>query len=411
MKGRLNMDAGKEAIASLRLTGEVALADFVRLAYLPALAVSNARLHATAVRVLAEIPIIGQEPLSNVTPKAMRAFLESLTWTVGVRQSAIVSMFGHLNRAFALAVDCGLVAVNPCDGVDPEPRSFKTSDLGDNPTVSQFAMWAYLPACRVILRGTSNDIDAFSRFVMPAFGDRPLKSLGGADLADFLTSLKARLNYLMYARAAYALEGLCALAIETGFMPASVWAHLDASLKPRRVQQTRRIKSRPRLGIARQYLSKDDAGRVMGALKADSAAKPEARVLLLVMLTGAALGEISRAGWQGFDPQARTLKAGVSGRVIYLSAQAADFIVSLGHGKSPWLFPNEKNQARPCSELAVRRFFEETMLSLGLVGFGINDLRMPYVRFLFERKVPAETVGRLVGLEPSEFSGLMGAAL
>lgn len=146
-----------------------------------------------------------------------------------------------------------------------------------------------------------------------------------------------------------------------------------------------------------RYLARDEALRLMGVLEQSD--RPEARVLRLLLLTGARKNEILRLRWEHIrlDLRILTVPLSKSGkpRHIPLSDEAAAVIRSIPQiPGNPWLFPGH-SPGKPLSDIYL--FWNRIRRELGLEDVRVHDLRHTFASFLVSTGHSLYEVQKLLG--------------
>lgn len=249
-------------------------------------------------------------------------------------------------------------------------------------TLSQFCKEIYMPYAQARKRSWRLDWRFIKRHIAPALGGRKLALLRQEDVEKWLESMRAD-GYAPAScnRLLAVLKSILALAEERGFTPASA------------ARKTRPFRNLPQ---RERYLSRAEGAALLRRLAADPQVK--ARVLHLLLLTGARKNEILKARWEYLDRERRTLlvplaKSGKSRR-IYLSDAALAIIDSLDRGTSPWLFPG-RSRDKPLTD--IYDCWDRIRRELGLRDVRIHDLRHTFASALINNGHTLYEVQQLLG--------------
>ena len=222
-----------------------------------------------------------------------------------------------------------------------------------------------------------------TRQLLPAFGSTPLNGItsgqvvrwfgrysqsapGGANTA--LRILRAILNF----------------AIACG--------HIETN--PTLGVQSNRRKARNR------FLSREEIRRLHRVLDEQSrkgpAARQEADIVRLLLLTGCRLGEVLQLRWCEVDSDMLVLADSKTGpRKVHLNAQARHIIDDQLPGRSAYVFPSPRGFDRPRSPTlpswnSIRRY-------AGIEDVRIHDLRHSFASHAVMSGIPVPVVSRLLG--------------
>ena len=237
-----------------------------------------------------------------------------------------------------------------------------------SPTCGEFARLVYLPHIRLRKRSWPVDERILRQHILPTFATVALHELSRSDVETWLYSLVKRgLVPASCNRILSVFKSLCTLAVACGFLFHSPCTGV-APLKIRQVRE--------------RYLSRDEARRLIHALQRSS--RQEAKVLHLLLLTGARKSEILKARWEHVHLEQQLLTVPLSKsnrpRHIVLSNEAVTIIRKLPRQPGcPWLFPGHTPN-RPLSDIYF--FWNELRHKLGLAEVRIHDLRHTFASIL-----------------------------
>ena len=246
-----------------------------------------------------------------------------------------------------------------------------------------FARMAYLPHIRLRKRSWQVDERILRQHIMPTFAAFALSDITRSDVEGWLYSLARQgLAPASCNRILSVFKSLCSLAVVRG-----VISHSPCTgVAPLKIRQMRE-----------RYLSHDEARRLILALQKSS--RPEARVLQLLLLTGARKSEILKARWEDvhLDRHLLTVPLSKSNRPrhIALSDEAVAVIRNLPrHPGCSWLFPGHTPD-KPLSDIYL--FWNDLRQKLGIAEVRIHDLRHTFASILVNAGHSLYEVQRLLG--------------
>ncbi len=150
-------------------------------------------------------------------------------------------------------------------------------------------------------------------------------------------------------------------------------------------------------GVREHYLTDEQARLVMYEL--DRSEQPQAKIVKLLILTGARKSEIRKARWEHINLEQRILTVPVSksgkARHIPLSDEAVEVFLSIPKVPGcPWVFPGRAPD-KPLSDIFL--FWNKLRCRLGLQGIRVHDLRHTFASLLVNAGHSLYTVQKLLG--------------
>ena len=263
------------------------------------------------------------------------------------------------------------------------PRSRKKISQVFAASCEGFARLAYLPHIRLRKRSWQVDERILRQHILPTFATVSLQELSRNDVESWLYALVGRgLAPASCNRILSVFKSLCAFAVVRGLLQHSPCKGI-APLQIRHVRE--------------RYLSRDEAQRLIQALQ--SSPRQEARVLQLLLLTGARKSEILKARWEHVHLEQRLLTVPLSKsnrpRHIALSDEAVAVIRNLPRRPGcPWLFPGH-TPGKPLSDVYL--FWNGLRQKLGIAEVRIHDLRHTFASILVNAGHSLYEVQRLLG--------------
>ena len=248
------------------------------------------------------------------------------------------------------------------------PRSRKKMASPLPTSCEEFARLVYLPHIRLRKRSWQVDERILRQHILPTFSAMALQELSRSDVERWLHRLAGQgLAPASCNRILSVFKSLCALAVARGLLVHSPCTGV-APLQIRYVRE--------------RYLSRDEARRLIQALQ--SSPRQEARVLQLLLLTGARKSEILKARWENVHLEQRLLTVPISKsnrpRYIALSDEAVTVIRGLPRQAGcPWLFPGQAPH-KPLSDIYL--FWNDLRQQLGIAEVRIHDLRHTFASIL-----------------------------
>lgn len=236
-------------------------------------------------------------------------------------------------------------------------------------TFDEFFTAIYLPHAKARKKSWRLDECMERCHISSIFGHMRLAEISSFDVELWLTRLREKgLAASTCNRILALFKSVCTLAEKYGQIP--------SGMSPSR--EVRKLKAPP---AQARYLSVEEGKKLMAYLRGID--KTEARVIELLLLTGARRSEILQARWENLDLEHRilTVPLSKSGRTrhIYLSAEAAGIFAKMRGLSTGYIFPG-RNADRPASTLY--QFWRKTRDTLGLTGTRVHDLRHTYASYL-----------------------------
>ena len=270
-----------------------------------------------------------------------------------------------------------------CLAIETGARSGRPEG-GPVPTFREFAEG---PGKTCFDRGKPSTRRAQSRAVgarlLPAFGPTPLDRIDRASVTRWFDE---------YSRTApgaanRALNLLCRI-----LNHAIVCGHF-------RTNPTHGIKRNRRPKLTR-FLSRDEVGRLYGALDRLTDARPsrarQADAIRLLLLTGCRKSEILTLRWQDVDGDTLNLIRGKTGpRRVFLNSQARAVIERQPPSESAYVFPASTDPRRPLSNHLP--LWRSVRKEAGIEDVRLHDLRHTYASHAVLQGVPLPVVSRLLG--------------
>lgn len=234
--------------------------------------------------------------------------------------------------------------------------------------LDEFFTQIYLPNSKALKRSWRLDERISRKYLSPVFGRNSLREISPAMAAEWFYSLSARgLALSTCNRILAVFRAIISMAFRLGFTPDKF--EIFKNIKPHKIKLFRQ-----------RTLSREEASKLILALKEDSA--PAARALLLLIYTGARKSEILRAKWENVDFEKRALIVPVSksgkAREIILPKEAVRILYELKRNGGIWLFPGRNNKC--LSDIFY--YWSRLRKRLGLEGMRIHDLRHSFASFL-----------------------------
>lgn len=252
-------------------------------------------------------------------------------------------------------------------------------------TFDGFVSRVYLPWIRSRKRSWYVDERITRQYLSPAFGHRSMAGICRTEVESWFHALPQRqLAPTTCNRILAVFKSVCSVAVVHGALPRGQSPCDDVA--PFKVYLLRE-----------RYLAQEEALRLMDALERSD--RPEARVLRLLLLTGARKSEILRLRWEHIrlDLRLLTVPLSKSGkpRHIPLSDEAISVIRAIPHiPGNPWLFPGHA-PGKPLSDVYL--FWNRIRRELGLKDVRIHDLRHTFASFLVSTGHSLYEVQKLLG--------------
>lgn len=254
-----------------------------------------------------------------------------------------------------------------------------------NPTLDEFFTSFYIPHARTRKRSWKIDERMSRQWISPAFGHRKLKEIRAWEVEQWLTGLKQ--NGL----AASTCNRVLAI-LRTAYSYAEATGHIRYGSSPcARVSQ---FKTPP---VPERFLSKEEGRMLMEELAQSD--KVEAKIIRILLLTGARKSEILKSRWENLDLERGilTVPLSKSGKVryIHLSAEVIAIFRSLAtRESSPWVFPGRKLE-KPLSD--IYQFWNRIRQKFGLQNVRVHDLRHSFASYLVSEGHSLYEVQQLLG--------------
>ena len=166
-----------------------------------------------------------------------------------------------------------------------------------------------------------------------------------------------------------------------------------------RTNPTRGIKWNRRPKLTR-FLSRDEVGRLHGALDRLTGARPsrvrQADVIRLLLLTGCRKSEILTLRWQDVDGNTLNLTDAKTGpRRVFLNSQARAVLEQQPRSESAYVFPASTDPRRPLSHHLP--LWRSVRKEAGIEDVRLHDLRHTFASHAVLQGVPLPVVSRLLG--------------
>ena len=222
-----------------------------------------------------------------------------------------------------------------------------------------------------------------SRWVLPAFGSKPL---------DRITPAQVRRWFDGYSRTAPGganrtldiLQQIMNFAIARG--------HIETN-------PTRGVKRNRRTPLTR-FLSREEIHRLHRVLDEHAErgieSRKQADIIRLLLLTGCRKGEIVRLRWSEVRADALELADSKTGpRRVLLNSQARNILVRQLRGENAYVFPSPYDPSRPRGpELAL---WYRVRREAGIEDVRLHDLRHTHASHAVMNGVPVPVVARMLG--------------
>lgn len=250
-------------------------------------------------------------------------------------------------------------------------------------TLDRFVSETYIPYMRLRKRSWKTDELILRKRISPVLGHKPIAEITSADVEDWQTHL-----------------------IESDFSASSCNRFLSTLKTVMSVAENRAvILKSPCRGVRQlkdgsikeRYLSPEEGKKLLAALASFDA--PEARVIELILFTGARKSEILKARWEDVRLDERILVVPLSksgkARKLILSSRAMEFLRKLPRlPDSPWLFPG-RNRQKPLRDIYV--FWNNIRTGLGLKDVRVHDLRHSFASWLVNSGCSLYEIQKLLG--------------
>lgn len=248
--------------------------------------------------------------------------------------------------------------------------SRKVAALGGKLTLDAFVSRIYLPYARNRKRSWAVDERIARRHLSPIFGSRRLEEITTFDVERWLSDLRSSgLAPSTCNRILATLKGIFSLA--------EIYGHIAFGASPCR--HVRQMKVLPR---RERFLNGEEGRRLMRELAQSE--RQEAKVIQLLLLTGARKSEILKARWEELDCERGILTVPLSKsgkpRYIFLSREAVRIFEGIERTEMcEWIFPGRKAQ-KPVSD--IYQFWNSIRCKLGMRDVRLHDLRHSYASYL-----------------------------
>lgn len=149
-----------------------------------------------------------------------------------------------------------------------------------------------------------------------------------------------------------------------------------------------------------RFLSQHEVRRLHHVLDEQSGKRPAARqeadIIRLLLLTGCRLGEILNLRWCEVDGDMLALGDSKTGpRTVHLSAQARQIIERQSHGASAYVFPSPRKA--DCPRSLHLPSWNSIRRRAGIEDVRIHDLRHNFASHAVMNGIPVPVVSRLLG--------------
>ncbi|MDO5483869.1 MAG: tyrosine-type recombinase/integrase, partial [Desulfovibrionaceae bacterium] len=242
--------------------------------------------------------------------------------------------------------------------------------MPDTSLLGNFITEVYVPFASNRKRSWKLDQRTAHLHIIPYLGHRKLTGIQRKDIEKWLHTLLAKgLAPASCNRILHVLKTVYSHAVAHGLLP-------EHRSPCRDVPSLREGLPRAR------FLTAEEAYRLKKVLEASP--QPEAKAILLLLLTGGRKQEILQARWEHvcLDRRILTVPLSKSGkpRPIALSTEAVTVILSLPREPGcPWLFPGHA-PGRPLRDIYT--YWNPLRQKLGLDNVRIHDLRHSFASFL-----------------------------
>ncbi|MBD5642114.1 MAG: site-specific integrase [Desulfovibrio sp.] len=250
-------------------------------------------------------------------------------------------------------------------------------------TLDRFVSETYVPYMRLRKRSWKTDEFILRKRISPVLGHKPIAEITSADVEDWQTHL---------IESGFS-TGSCNRFLSTLKTVMSLAENRDVIVKSpcRGVRQLRDGPARER------YLSPDEGKVLLDRLAASDA--PQARVIELILFTGARKNEILKARWENVKLEERILVVPLSksgkARNLILSGRALDLLRNLPRlPDSPWLFPG-RDPRKPLRDIYV--FWNSIRTEVGLQDVRVHDLRHSFASWLVNSGCSLYEIQKLLG--------------
>ena len=268
-------------------------------------------------------------------------------------------------------------------GDDPQQSGHSHHEI---PTLRLFVRDRYLPYVKEHKRSWDTDETLLRLHLLPVFDDKRMDRITRGEV----TALHQQLKQKGYA------AGTCnriLLLLKFVFNCAIRWETLPPATNP-----CTRIAPFPDHGARERYLTDAEVKRLMVELD-QSKQTMVARIVKLLLYTGARCSEITNARWEYVDleQQVLTVPLSKSGkpRHIALSDAAVALLREIPREEGiPWIFFNPRTKNHPIS---IFRAWNRIRSNAGIPDVRLHDLRHSYASFLVRAGRSLYEVQRLLG--------------
>lgn len=240
---------------------------------------------------------------------------------------------------------------------------------GKRQTFDEFFTSVYLPHAKARKKSWRLDECLERCHISSTFGHVRLAEITPFGVERWLTRLRAKgLAASTCNRILALFKAACALAEKYGLIACGAVLRRDVH----------KLKVPP---AEARYLSVEEGKRLLEGLRGMDQA--EARVIELLLLTGARRSEILQARWENLDLEHGVLTVPLSksgkARHIYLSSEAVKIFAKIGGGPAGYVFQGRK-AGKPIS--TTYQFWRKKRGSFGLAEVRMHDLRHSYASYL-----------------------------
>jgi len=248
-----------------------------------------------------------------------------------------------------------------------------------------FVSSVYLPFARQYKKSWDVDERIARQHVSPTFGDHRLDDMKRADVEIWFQGLSAKgLAPTTCNRILAVLKRICSLALE--------YNAFSSGQSPCSRVSTMKVST-----VRERYLTEEQIQLLLNEL--DRSERQEARVVKLLLLTGARKSEILNAQWVNvsFEQRLLTVPDSKSGKPRHIPLSDDALAVFGGIERKagcPWVFPG-RNPDKPLSD--IYHFWNKLRIKLGLNGVRIHDLRHTFASLLVNDGHSLYEVQKLLG--------------
>lgn len=228
-------------------------------------------------------------------------------------------------------------------------------------------------------RSLKDDVQKYDLRLEARFGEIAINSIQPFDLTSFLRELRDRhgLSPATINRYQALLKAVFRFGLENDFIAKSPAQYLKPLLET---------------NVRSRTLSEEERGRFVSACNTE--AGPAGRLLLLLVISGARLGEALGARVEDINLPGKTwflpmTKAGKADQIFLGTAAVSLLPEIIGDRRSGYLFPG-KQASKPMTRPA--KAFARICAQAGLENFRIHDLRRTWATIAINNGVPLHTV-------------------